>query len=539
MGLIKVQRRRIRANFLPDFPFAINRKDSIGARVVEYLPLNGSPALVSGVPVTLNTGVVQVGQRGRNLRCPSGYAASIPLNLSKYGALAFAFWAYVDGYSNTDKMFLELTAQGDANAGGFFIDPDSGAAGRFDIVAMGSVAGYNTFNNARPVASWNHYIVEIDLSVAGGFISLALNGVNMPSSGATASTGSPTAFANSTLFIGGRSGNLFSLVGNMQGVTIINGRLTAAEKLALYANSNRVLKPANDSIWIPVSAGGGGTYTLAAASASFSVTGNATGMKAGRQLAAATASFGITGNATALKRGYALPAVQATFAITGNASGLKTARRMTVAPASFSLTGIDATLTYAPLAKILQATSASFTLTGNATGMRLGRRLAASPGVFGLTGQAVTLKTARRMPISAGSYALSGQEVGLIKAGQRILSASTAAFALTGISASLKANRRLLAATGQIVLNGYAAGLRRRYNLAAGTASYAVLGQDAQFGRAYRLPVVCAQFALTGNAVSMLYAPLVTFKMPAARNIYIGKARLTTLPGRDRTLVLD
>lgn len=112
-------------------------------------------------------------------------------------------------------------------------------------------------------------------------------------------------------------------------------------------------------------------------------------------LTADQASFTLTGQATGLKAGRKLTAGQATFTLTGQASGLVAARKLTAAQASFTLTGQAANLFSGD---VMSAAVGSFTLTGQAATLRAGRRITMTRGLFTLTGQSVTLTYESEVP---------------------------------------------------------------------------------------------------------------------------------------------
>lgn len=182
-----------------------------------------------------------------------------------------------------------------------------------------------------------------------------------------------------------------------------------------------------------VAAGG---YTLTAAGGSFSLTGNAAGLKANRRVTAAAGSFTLTGNAAGLYRGLRLSAAAGTYAWTGNAANLVAQRKLLAAAGSYVLTGNAAVLR---LARMLAAASGTYTLTGNAADLIYSQpgsySLAADPGAFTLTGQAAGLRADRRLPAAAGIFNLTGSVASLLK-GYR-LAATVQTYALTGQAATL------------------------------------------------------------------------------------------------------
>jgi len=127
------------------------------------------------------------------------------------------------------------------------------------------------------------------------------------------------------------------------------------------------------------------------------------------------------------------------FTLTGNAAGLRVARRLTASTGTFVLTGNDTTLTYSggggPTHYTLTADTGTFVLTGNAAALRVARRITASPGGYTLTGNAAGLRVARQLIAQTGSYTLTGRAAGLTVA--RRLVAQAGSFVLTGVAATL------------------------------------------------------------------------------------------------------
>lgn len=149
-------------------------------------------------------------------------------------------------------------------------------------------------------------------------------------------------------------------------------------------------------IWVPVSAGSPGSYTLSAESASFTLTGNSAGTVAARQITADQASFSLTGLDAGLARGFGLIADTGSFSLAGQATGLTAQRLLTADQATYSLVGNDAGLTYSPAGSYtLTADAGSFSLTGNDATLTYtplnNYTLTAETGAFTLSGQAAGL----------------------------------------------------------------------------------------------------------------------------------------------------
>lgn len=217
--------------------------------------------------------------------------------------------------------------------------------------------------------------------------------------------------------------------------------LTGAEHKALNDNIWQLLAPVERKIWVPNAGGGGPTYTLTADSASYTLTGQATGLTFNRVLTADTQSFALTGQAAGLAFNRTLAAASGSFALTGQDAGLAFNRVLSAASGSYALDGQDVTLTYTPIS------GATYTLT-------------AASGSFALAGQDTGLAFNRVLTADTQSYSLSGDVAGL--AFNRVLTADTVSYALTGQDVTLT-----------YTSNGFT------YTLTAESGSFEVIGQDA------------------------------------------------------------
>jgi len=268
-----------------------------------------------------------------------------------------------------------------------------------------------------------------------------------------------------------------------------NRPLTVDERRSIRANPYQLFEP--QTIWMPVSAAGAAAYTLTAATATFTLTGNAATLKATRKLTAEAASFALTGNAAGLLRGLKLTAAAASYAWTAQDAGLRASRVLSAAVATYALTGNAATL---KPARLLSAVAASYTFTGNAA-------------------------TLTYTPV--GSYSLT---------------ADAAAFAWTGNAAGLRADRKLTAAAGIFAFTGNVAGLLRSYRLAADVQTYAWTGNAASLTKtgSYSIQAEAASFAWVGNAAALTYsgAPAVSYYPSRTRLIYTQRLTRSIKPER-------
>lgn len=150
---------------------------------------------------------------------------------------------------------------------------------------------------------------------------------------------------------------------------------------------------APQTIWVPVSAGGGG-YTLTADAGVFTLTGTSVTLTAQRKVTAGAESYALTGNAAGLTVQRKLMAEAGAYMLTGAVAGLTAQRKLVAGGGAYTLTGNDATLTYTPVSGVtytLTAEAGSYTLTGNTTVLQVSRKLTAEAAAYILTGNAVTL----------------------------------------------------------------------------------------------------------------------------------------------------
>jgi hypothetical protein len=122
---------------------------------------------------------------------------------------------------------------------------------------------------------------------------------------------------------------------------------------------------------------------------------------------------------------YTLTGDAGSYTLTGIAAGLKAGRKLAGAAGSYAITGQDATLTYTPDSGspfTLVADAGSYTLTGVAAGLRATRRLTGAAGSYTLTGQAATFGTrAYRLVAAAGSYTMTGVAATLSTTGSELI----------------------------------------------------------------------------------------------------------------------
>jgi hypothetical protein len=229
---------------------------------------------------------------------------------------------------------------------------------------------------------------------------------------------------------------------------------------------------------------------------------------------------------------YTLPLAQGSYSLSGQAVALKAGRKMPAAQGSYSLNGQSVGLNYSGAARALSAAQGSYSLSGQGVGLGADRKIQIAQGSYALSGQVVALKPARRLSAAQGSYALTGQSVALSYSGAAstytfsmaqgsynligsdaaadyAISIGSGSYALNGQSVGLKLGRKTSAAQGSYALSGQALTIRvdRRMSLAQG--SYALNGQAVgldQHAPAPRLTVVSGSYSLSGIQVNLLYS---------------------------------
>ncbi len=398
-----------------------------------------------------------------------------------------------------------------------------------------------TYSATLSTTTWYHVVMVRESATV---IKLYVNGA-LDHTGGTNSI----AFSNGQLNVGCWDSTTDNADIRICGIKIWNSSLTLAQVQAEY-NILRPAETANLAIWSPVFPGSGerardysgngrhftenGTltdedpapvswgalpwtipssganaYTLTAAQASFTLTGQAATLKAARLLTATQRGYTLTGNAAGLYRGYKVTAVQVSFTLTGNATGLRVARLLTATQRGYTLTG-NATGLYRGFR--LTAAQAGYTLTGNATTLKAARLLTATQCGYTLTGNAAGLLAARLLTATQRGYTLTGNATALLIA--RRLTAAQQTYTLTGYAVSLNylptGGYALVAAVGSFALTGNATALRVARIIAATQASYTLTGQSATLRAARLLALTKASYALTGNATGLYRGRLLT-----------------------------
>ena len=261
---------------------------------------------------------------------------------------------------------------------------------------------------------------------------------------------------------------------------------------------------------------------LTAAQGSYALTGQTVDLVSARQFVAAQGSYSLTGQATGLAAGRTLTADQGSYTLNGQAVVLVGDRTLTASQGSYSLNGqtvgitADRTLTAAQgsyslngqaielsAGLTLDAAQGSYSLNGQAVGVTAARALSAAQGSYSLTGQAVDISTDRVLAAAQGSYTLTGIDAGLINTVNVSLVAAGGTYALTGQAIGLYVDRSLTAGQGTYNLNGQAVTFARSRTTIADQGSYALTGQSINLSLGAAIAAAQGNYALTGQAVTL------------------------------------
>lgn len=246
------------------------------------------------------------------------------------------------------------------------------------------------------------------------------------------------------------------------------------------------------------------SYTLTAAQGSFSLTGQATGLKVARKVTATQNSYTLTGNAATLRHGYSLTAGTGTFALTGNTTGLLVNRKIISVSSSFTLTGNSTRLI---TSRYLVAAYGSFSQTGSAAGLFFGRNVIAAYGSFTLTGNNTALTVHRNITANHGTFTQTGIDAA-VRAGRKI-SAVYASYSLTGYDATLTSSHAggytIAAEMGSFALSGNATRVLASRLIPAVYGTFTETGMNAGVYVGRKVIGTYQTYSLTGNATSFLH----------------------------------
>lgn len=213
-------------------------------------------------------------------------------------------------------------------------------------------------------------------------------------------------------------------------------------------------------------------FTLALDEGAFTLSGQAMGLYALRQIGLETGDFVLTGEDVGLEKVFRLELGTGAFTLTGYGiatpsndiaflmpSPLVTRYGVTT-PQLFGSNTDDSS----------EALSEYFFGPDGITDIAL------EPGTFSLTGHSVGLLRSARIALETGAFTLTGHDVALSQTTPFVL--ETGAFTFTGNAVGLFRSRRITLGTGTFTLTGQAVSLERSRRLTLGTGSFSLTGQD-------------------------------------------------------------
>jgi len=318
--------------------------------------------------------------------------------------------------------------------------------------------------------------------------------------GTGGSTGSYASDAAIPWTVGGDIGDVNTFAtGDVAYVMTFNRILSSGEMMQLHVEPFSLLDSQPRKYWF--TAGAAAAYTLAVATGTFTLTGNAVGLLAARKITVALGTFTLTGQAVGLFKGYKATVAVGTFTLTGQAVNLLATRTVPVASGSFTLTGQAINLLKGRTATVA---AGSFTLTGYSVNLLAGRTIAAAKGTFTLSGQAVILNKGVTLTAGLGTFTLTGQSINL--PWNHVLAVAKGTFVLTGQAANLLRGRTLAIGVGSFTLTGQAVLFARGRGMVVATGSYTFTGNSINLLSTRTLALAKGTFVLTGVATTLVYS---------------------------------
>lgn len=382
-----------------------SRADSVGS---ETLAQTGTVGSTTGA---LNSAASFSGSNGNYL----SHADDATLSVGDTD-FSISLWVYLANTSSVGVIFQKGSGSSLEYS---FLQANSEVRCSFFDASISEVRMTQTGLSA---GQWYHFVLTHDS--VNNVVKLYVN------AGTPQSTSWTTGVhdSNGVLVVGNRMDNDIPFAGRVDEIGLWRRVLSSTDVTTLYGSGTPPAYPFSS----------GPTYTLTTAAGTFTLTGEPTGLTAGRKLTAAQASYTLTGEAAGLKAGRLLAAAQASFTLTGEAAGLLAGRLLTATSATYTLTGEAVTLTYTPLGGptyTLTAAQAAYTLTGEAAGLIASRKLAAAQASFTLTGTATGLLAGRHLAAATGTLTLTGEAAGLVVSRDLVTAAGT--YVLTGRAAGL------------------------------------------------------------------------------------------------------
>lgn len=240
-------------------------------------------------------------------------------------------------------------------------------------------------------------------------------------------------------------------------------------------------------------------FPLAAATGSFTLSGNNANFVSGFGLTAGTGLFSETGSAATLAAGRRVAANPATYVLSGPAINLARTRGISASPTNYTVAAANAVITHG---YTMPAAIGSFSLMVQNAGLSRTRSLASSPRIFTLTGLLTNTRRTWIVPSDSVAFALSGATATL-RHGYQIAAASTT-FTKTANNAGLSRTRAVIADPRSLALMGRNANLKATRQLASATGALSLTGPAADVRRSKKFDMATGAFTLTGLASNYL-----------------------------------
>ncbi len=240
-------------------------------------------------------------------------------------------------------------------------------------------------------------------------------------------------------------------------------------------------------------------FPLAAATGSFTLSGNNANFVSGFGLTAGTGLFSETGSAATLAAGRRVAANPATYVLSGPAINLARTRVISASPTTYAVAAANAVITHG---YTMPAAIGSFSLMVQNAGLSRTRSLASSPRIFTLTGLLTNTRRTWIVPSDSVAFALSGATATL-RHGYQIAAASTT-FTKTANNAGLSRTRAVIADPRSLALMGRNANLKATRQLASATGALSLTGPAADVRRSKKFDMATGAFTLTGLASNYL-----------------------------------
>jgi hypothetical protein len=378
-------------------------------------PINtGRGTLSTGFTWTNSAKTIQQTSAGTDQTASTGYSSG-----KHYFELTCVTADTNDGFvgleGNSGAIFTGLTTDGSLfNSGGTVGTMTATTAGQVVGVSVDATNHLLWIKNVSTGSNWNGSGTDDPATGTGG-ISFAA-GTIYPCVGASSSTGQKY-----TLNTGGSA-----FTGTM---------------------------PSGFSEWyVPT----GTNKTLALDAGSYSLIGVNASLIRTRIMAAASASYALTGTIAGLNHNYPLSVVGGSYALTGSTTSLLRSRLFAAGAGSYVLAGQTAGLLRG--FKLAMGVG-SYALSGASVNFARAYKLIPDAGTYSWTGSNVGLLRGYKVAAGGGSYAINGTDVSLTVSTQKTIAADGGVYNLTGIDAVLRRSRLFSVDGAAYSLNGSNASL--------------------------------------------------------------------------------